>query len=180
QGLNYGELSRGYELPVAPASAEAVTGEKIIELASTITSKTAVSQPLKDRADALNRAIEAFLSGPRPEFSSRLEPLQEVIAKATPAWLATADGDQRTALSALLAKAHKALHAMYKPDETAEGIAIAKARQKDPAADKNSQSIVIHPLLAPKPAPKVKVAQAKPATESAPKTKSTADKKDSE
>ncbi|RLT15628.1 MAG: hypothetical protein DWI24_00920 [Planctomycetota bacterium] len=180
QGLNYGELSRGYELPVAPASAEAVTAEKIIELASTITSKTAGSQPLKERADVLSRAIEAFLSGPRPEFSSRLEPLQEVIAKATPAWLATADGDQRTALSALLAKAHKALHAMYKPDETAEGIAIAKARQKDPAADKNSQSIVIHPLLAPKPAPKVKVAQAKPATEPAPKTKSTADKKDSE
>lgn len=56
QGLNYGELSRGYELPVAPASAEAATGEKIIELASTITSKTAGSQPLKDRADALSRA----------------------------------------------------------------------------------------------------------------------------
>jgi hypothetical protein len=35
---------------------------------------------------------------------------------------------------------------MYKPDETAEGIAIATARKENPAADANSQSIVIHPL----------------------------------
>jgi hypothetical protein len=136
--------------------------------------------------------MEAFLAGPRPEFGSRLEPLQEVILKTTPVWMATADGDDRTALAALLAKAHKALHAMYKPDETAEGIAIAKARQKDPSADKNSQSIVIHPLLAPKaaspsdpkaveqvkPKEKVKVVEANPTSEKP--AKIITDKKDSE
>jgi hypothetical protein len=81
---------------------------------------------------------------------------------------------------------------MYKPDETAEGIAIAKARQKDPSADKNSQSIVIHPLLAPKaaspsdpkaveqvkPKEKVKVVEANPTSEKP--AKIITDKKDSE
>lgn len=189
QGLSYGELSRGYEID-AKASSEAVTVDKLVELAGSMNSKD--TGPNKPRADALSVAMEAFLAGPRPEFGSRLEPLQEVILKTTPVWLATADGDDRTALAALLAKAHKALHAMYKPDETAEGIAIAKARQKDPSADKNSQSIVIHPLLAPKaaspsdpkaveqvkPKEKVKVVEANPTSEKP--AKIITDKKDSE
>ena len=46
--------------------------------------------------------------------------------------------------------AHRSLHALYKPDETAEGRAVAIARRNDPAADQNAQSIVIHALQRPK------------------------------
>jgi hypothetical protein len=35
---------------------------------------------------------------------------------------------------------------MLKPDETAEGRAVATARRNDPAANQNAQSIVIHSL----------------------------------
>jgi hypothetical protein len=55
--------------------------------------------------------------------------------------------------------AHKALHAMFKPDETAEGRAVAIARRDNPAADQNAQSIVIHSLHRPG-APGVEAASA--------------------
>ncbi len=38
---------------------------------------------------------------------------------------------------------------MLKPDETAEGRAVAIARRNNPAADQNAQSIVIHSLHRP-------------------------------
>ena len=44
---------------------------------------------------------------------------------------------------------HQALHERLKPDETAEGQAFAAARRKDPAANQNAQSIVIHSLHRP-------------------------------
>jgi len=49
-------------------------------------------------------------------------------------------------MARVLEVAHKALHAMFKPDETAEGRAVAVARRDNPAADQNAQSIVIHSL----------------------------------
>ncbi|MFM7316503.1 MAG: multiheme c-type cytochrome [bacterium] len=147
-GLSYGELSRGREVK-SEAPAEAVTAEKILELAGELAQAKEGSATAL-RADTLNKAIEAFLAGPRPEFGSRLEPMHTVIEKATPLWRQSADPDNRQALAALLARTHKALHEMYKPDETAEGIAIATARKENPAADLNSQSIVIHPMHPPK------------------------------
>lgn len=41
---------------------------------------------------------------------------------------------------------HRILHAKYKPDENARDQVITIARQKDPAADRASQSVVIYPL----------------------------------
>lgn len=160
-GLSYAELSRDYE-SIATAPTEPVTVDKLLELAGQLSGDTASPRSIRQRAEALGAAIDAFLNGKRPEFASRLEPLQEVIAKATPVWNSLTDGQDRTATAALLAKAHKALHGMYKPDETAEGIAQATARKNDPAADKNSQSIVIHPMPAPKPGPKVAESKSEP------------------
>ena len=51
-------------------------------------------------------------------------------------------------LAATLEAAHKALHRLLKPDETAEGRAVANARAS-PAADQNAQSVVIHSLHRP-------------------------------
>lgn len=144
-GLSYGELSRGYvakaEKPKEPAKVEDLL--KYVDLM--VMSKEKKSQ-IPVMSDALGQLVESFLGGDRPEFESRLEPLLELIEKITPLWRESTDQENRSAIAALLATTHKALHAMYKPDETAEGIAIATARKDSPAADQNSQSIVIHPL----------------------------------
>ena len=87
-----------------------------------------------------------FTSGPRPGTISRLEPLFDVVDRLGPAWEAESDPAARAALSATLAVTHKTLHKLLKPDETAEGRAVAVARKKDPAANENAESIVIHPL----------------------------------
>jgi len=148
-GLSYGEISRAYE-PKPQDIGESVSADDVIAMAAALSgSKTHLTQ-IAAHADTLSLAIDRLLAGPRPEFGSRLEPLLDVVSKASPLWKATPDGPDRDALAALLAKAHKSLHAMYKPDETAEGTAIAIARRDNPDADRNSQSIVIHPLNPPK------------------------------
>ena len=48
--------------------------------------------------------------------------------------------------------AHQALHAKYKPDDTARGQAVSAARQKYPAADFASEALVIYDLQRDKPA----------------------------
>ena len=64
---------------------------------------------------------------------------------------------------------HRRLHERLKPDETAEGQAFAAARRKDPAANQNAQSIVIHSLHRPgapgidRPGPKVALGTPTPA-----------------
>ena len=44
------------------------------------------------------------------------------------------------------ASEHQALHAKYKPDDTARGQAVSAARQKYPAADFASEALVIYDL----------------------------------
>ena len=89
------------------------------------------------------------MDGPRPRYQSRLEPLHDVVEILGPAWDAETDPETRAALARALEVTHRQLHERLKPDETAEGRAFALARQKDPAANLNAQSIVIHPLHRP-------------------------------
>ena len=81
-----------------------------------------------------------------PSTARRLEPLHEVVERLGPAWASEPDPEAQAALARALEVTHKNLHRLLKPDETAEGRAVANARRKDPAADENAQSIVIHPL----------------------------------
>jgi hypothetical protein len=100
-------------------------------------------------ANRIEQSIRALIASPRPEFGSRLEPLLDVVERLGPLWPGEPNGSYKSALAATLASAHKALHALYKPDETAEGRAFRKARERDPAANQNAQSIVIHSLHRP-------------------------------
>jgi len=43
-------------------------------------------------------------------------------------------------------KAHRRLHARYKPDDNARGIAVRLARQKYPAANHAAENLVIYDL----------------------------------
>ncbi|HEV3167652.1 MAG TPA: tetratricopeptide repeat protein, partial [Isosphaeraceae bacterium] len=100
-------------------------------------------------ARQVRRDVAALVAGPRPEFGSKLEPLYEVVEQLGPAWERETDPLTQAALGQALAATHKTLHALLKPDETAEGRAMRIARQGSPAADLNAQSIVIHSLHRP-------------------------------
>jgi tetratricopeptide (TPR) repeat protein len=98
------------------------------------------------RALGLAASIAKLNDAPRPESTSRLEPLYDVVERLGPVWERESDPAARAALAQALEVAHKTLHRLIKPDETAEGRAVATARKNDPAADQNAESIVIHSL----------------------------------
>jgi tetratricopeptide (TPR) repeat protein len=97
----------------------------------------------------LVHGVEKIVMGNAPGFDSRLEPLHELVEALGPAIEAEPDAELRAALARLLEHTHRSLHAMLKPDETAEGRAVASARRDNPAADQNAQAIVIHSLHRP-------------------------------
>src|SRR5262249_2936286 len=142
-GITYSELARGATANgVITASSPAVDSAAIVKAATDLAS----GRNGKARAALdLRSQIQGFLTGKRPELESRMTPLQTVIEALGPEFDRTSDPDDASALAAALSMAHKALHSMYKPDETAEGRAQRLAREASPAADMNAQSIVIHP-----------------------------------
>jgi tetratricopeptide (TPR) repeat protein len=100
-------------------------------------------------ATALAGDVPRFVNTPRPEFGSRLEPLLKITERLADACRDQSDPKVKATLAQALAAAHSSLHQLYKPDETAEGIAQKVARRDNPAADFNANSIVIHNLQRP-------------------------------
>ena len=148
-GLAYHELVRPDRIypgsPTAEAS-EPATPENLAKYGE------GASRPFihQYRAAAfLSRLVERYVEAPRPDYGSRLEPLYDLVEKVAPACEATDNPMTRAALARTLEVTHKALHKLLKPDETAEGKAVATARKNNPAADQNAQSIVIHSLHRP-------------------------------
>jgi tetratricopeptide (TPR) repeat protein len=145
-GQAYAELAKGDEGSPADRGLSPATAESIRDLTAGATDPKASSPDRAAAARRLARAVATFVSGPRQEFSSRLNPLHEVVEILGPAFWVENEPKTRIALAAALSTTHKALHSMFKPDETAEGRAVGIARKANPAADMNAQSIVIHPL----------------------------------
>jgi hypothetical protein len=114
--------------------------------------------------------VVRFMAGPRPQYQSRLEPLHDMVEILGPAWDRETSPETRTALAHALEAIHRRLHERLKRDETAEGQAFATARKRDPAANQNAQSIVIHSLHRPgapgidRPAAKVVLGTPAPST----------------
>ena len=151
-GLGYAELARArpgdpvatiepVPPPVATDDLAALT-ERIVDPVP----------PTAERAGAarkLAQAVPAFLASPRQRLESRLNPLHAIVERLGPAQESEGDATLQRAEAQALAATHQALHRLFKPDETAEGRAVAIARRANPAADQNAQSIVIHPLHRP-------------------------------
>jgi tetratricopeptide (TPR) repeat protein len=129
------------------AEAKTVDPDGLLKLATSIARPDATAGPAgrRDAADRLARDVARYMDGPRPQYQSRLEPLHEIVEILGPAWDAETDAGARAALARALEVTHRRLHKELKPDETAEGHAFAAAR-KNPAANQNAQSIVIHSL----------------------------------
>ncbi|MDB5352970.1 MAG: Tetratricopeptide repeat protein [Planctomycetota bacterium] len=150
-GLAYAELALAldphemsqYKVPVEkPEDVGDLIEKNLARLAD-----PGVSIPDKSlTAVALTSHVSVVMNSPRPEFGSRLNRLLSIVTTVQRTRDGTRDPILRAALAATLASAHKALHSMYKIDEVAEGRAVRIARESNPAADMNAQSIVIHPL----------------------------------
>ena len=97
----------------------------------------------------LINGVEKLVLDERPEFSSRLDLLHELVDKLGPLTEVEQPPRLKSALARLCEHTHKSLHKLLKPDESAEGRAVATARKDNPAADQNAQSIVIHSMHRP-------------------------------
>ena len=149
-GLAYAELATGGDDPTTPSElAVPANADSIRLLVRSTTDPKAPADSRASSAGQLGRVVAAFVAGPRQDFTSRLNPLHEVVEALGPAYGAEGDPKARLAMARALSTTHKALHSMFKPDETAEGRAVGIARKNNPAADMNAQSIVIHPLHRP-------------------------------
>ncbi|MFO0959958.1 MAG: multiheme c-type cytochrome [Isosphaeraceae bacterium] len=150
-GLAYADLARA--APGTPAEAasgpvEPPSPEQLIDRAVAVTS-SASAEACRKETDQLARELPAFLNGPRLDYSNRLDPLHVIVGRLSDARDASGDTEVRAILARSLAQIHKELHQRFKEDETARGRAQRIARQDNPAADRNAQSIVIHPMHRP-------------------------------
>jgi len=147
-GLTYEALASLSPTRTGPPAAVEGTAKAYLKLVEVARD---VGRPLPDRiASAAKMAptLARYLAGPRPDDGSRQGPLLEAVERLASAWAPGSEPgpELEAALARGLAATHKALHATFKPDELAEGRAVARARSASPAADMNAQSIVIHPL----------------------------------
>jgi tetratricopeptide (TPR) repeat protein len=126
-----------------------VNTDDLVNLGRSIADRKRATADRKTRAMALAGEVVRYMEGRRPKFESRLEPLHDLAELLGPVWEQETDPDTQAAIGRALEVIHKALHERLKPDESAEGKAFAAARRKDPAANMNAQSIVIHPLHRP-------------------------------
>jgi hypothetical protein len=129
--------------------AHPIETDALLALGQSIVDHKTTPGERKARALRLAHDVVRYMKGERPRYESRLEPLHDLAQMLGPVWERETDGDAQAAIGKALELTHKALHERLKPDETAEGRAFAAARQKDHAANINSQSIVIHSLHRP-------------------------------
>ena len=143
-GLAYADLARK-ALAIEPVEAN-ISVDRVKQLTEAAVEKSDDPAVRTRRALELAAGLSGFLKSPRPDFGSRLVPIQEIVEKLGKIRERETSIEAKAAQALALATAHKALHAMYKPDETAEGRAIGLAVKDNPAADQNARSIVIHSL----------------------------------
>ncbi len=134
-GLAYADLARGEDTDSLPPAHydrrwEGYTVEEIAHKAAAAADPKAEPAQRGARARDLEATIARFLAQPRPEFHSRLDPLHGVVVTLGPVFTQETDPIARAAIASTLSATHKAMHLMFRPDETAAGRAVAIARSK--------------------------------------------------
>jgi tetratricopeptide (TPR) repeat protein len=151
-GLAYSDFARAAkaaDVGNAGSASNEVSLDKLPALVKSVADPKTGADARRRGSLVLASSIAMIPSSPRPEFGSKLDPLYEAVDVLAQAWEREPDALVKSSIARALESAHKTLHKLLKPDETAEGRAVAIARKNDPAADQNAQSIVIHPLHRP-------------------------------
>ncbi len=188
-GLAYADLARFFgvdrsafqdDLARARGEGRIVEPDRLNQLAQQIADPELEAKVRRRLAHQTALAVTRFLEGPRPGSADRITPLLNLVQGLQSAWGADVstsntpalDDPTRAELALALEVTHKGLHRLFKPDETAAGIARKEARFNDDAADRNAQSVVIHPLHRPD-APGIEVREAIAEDEPTPEPEST-------
>jgi tetratricopeptide (TPR) repeat protein len=153
-GLAYEQLAHGAD--ATPASGDEpwmkddpdALAARIIDLARghDPAAPDATGQARIAQVVELDQMATRLLGMKRPQWVSRIDPLLAVVQAVGPEYNQALDPTSRRSIARTLAASHKALHRFFRPDETAEGRAVAIARRDNPAANQNAASVVIHPL----------------------------------
>ena len=152
-GLAYDKLAadtwRVLNPPAHRDKAQDATTEGILLYARRAADATLPPDQQSENGFRVASAIDTLVVAPHLPKESRLEPVYEVVTALGRAWAAETRPVIRASIGEALASAHKGLHKLLKEDESARGRAIANARTASDAADRNAQSIVIHPMNRP-------------------------------
>ena len=95
-------------------------------------------------ASALARALKTFGDKPSLPNAPKIPVLEALIKQCRPVY-ESENPDVRAAAAMLLGRLHLQAHAVFKPDETAQGRAVQIYRDAHPAANNAAEAIVIYP-----------------------------------
>jgi tetratricopeptide (TPR) repeat protein len=105
-------------------------------------------QPRDTRFQAaaqLGRALVEYGRQPTAPNAPKLPVLQGLMGKCRPLYQQDAVPELRAAAAQVLGQLHRQAHAIFRPDETAQGRAVHLYREKHPAANHAAEAIVIYP-----------------------------------
>ncbi len=107
----------------------------------------ATKEPPARQLQAVRMARRVLELGREPlkPDNPKLRTLQAVRTHCRTAFATESDPPVRTAAAHVLGHVHREIHTIYKPDDNARDRALALYRQKHPAADHASQTVVIYP-----------------------------------
>jgi hypothetical protein len=105
--------------------------------------------PREQRLEAAQRLVEATAALGREPADARMPKrmrFEALVADLRPYFAQESDPELKLAAARVLAELHRELHAIFKPDDIAQSIAVRKHRGAYPAADHAANAVVIYPL----------------------------------
>jgi tetratricopeptide (TPR) repeat protein len=135
----------GGGLPAAVKTIDA-TREALTAAARTFAAVTTPRAERLQTAADLKEALARYNALPSRPTQPKLPALIAMIAECRRVYEQSDDAVLRAATAHLLGELHRQAHAIYKPDDIAEGRTKALYRAAHPAADKAAEAVVIYPL----------------------------------
>jgi tetratricopeptide (TPR) repeat protein len=142
------EVAETVNLPagkVAPPE-EPELRQRLQDLAAVLADGKQTPEARRRAAAELGAAVEDFGHRPTDPERPKLPVLQALREQCRKLYLDRGDPQMQTAAAHVLGEVHRAMHAIYKPDENAKDRTVALYRATHPAAREASQALVIYRL----------------------------------
>jgi tetratricopeptide (TPR) repeat protein len=105
--------------------------------------------PRGQRLEAAQRLVEAAAALGREPADARMPKrmrFEALVADLRPYFAQESDPELKLAAARVLDELHRNLHAIFKPDDIAQSMAVREYRGAHPAADHAADAVVIYPL----------------------------------